>query len=107
MKALMRNGTVARNGHTLQVQLLCSGEIKIAVEVYAARVAQMKHDKGCPRDEFYQSGAASVGSHRGIAKALRIRTLRPFYGLCPKRGRSRGPGQGGWAARQKRGQSCL
>ena len=47
MKALMRNGTVARNGHTLQVQLLCSGEIKIAVEVYAARVAQMKHDKGC------------------------------------------------------------
>ena len=37
MKALMRNGAVPRRGHTLQVQLLCSGETKIAVEVYPAR----------------------------------------------------------------------
>jgi iron(III) transport system substrate-binding protein len=72
MKALMRNGTVARNGHTLQVQLLCSGEIKIAVEVYAARVAQMKHDKGCPLGmNFTNPAPASVGSHRGIAKGTK------------------------------------
>jgi iron(III) transport system substrate-binding protein len=69
MKALMRNGAVARNGHTLQVQLLCSGETKIAVEVYAARVAQMKHDKKCPLGmNFTNPAPASVGSHRGIAK---------------------------------------
>jgi iron(III) transport system substrate-binding protein len=72
MKTLMRNGTVARNGHTLQVQLLCSGEIKIAAEVYAARVAQMKHDKGCPLAmNFTNPAPASVGSHRGIAKTAK------------------------------------
>ena len=30
MKALMRNGTVPRRGHSLQVQMLCSGDFKIA-----------------------------------------------------------------------------
>jgi iron(III) transport system substrate-binding protein len=72
MKALMRNGAVARRGHTLQVQLLCSGETKIAVEVYPARVAQMKHEKGCPiAMNFPDPTPGSVGSHTGIAKGSR------------------------------------
>ena len=45
---LVRNGAVPRRGHTLQVQLLCSGETKIAVEVYPPRVMQMKYEKKCP-----------------------------------------------------------
>ncbi|MGH7833239.1 MAG: ABC transporter substrate-binding protein [Candidatus Binatia bacterium] len=69
MKGLMRNGTVARRGHTLQVQLLCSGETKIAVEVYPARVAQMKHEKNCPIAMNYPNPTpGSVGSHVGIAR---------------------------------------
>ncbi|MBI2211411.1 MAG: ABC transporter substrate-binding protein, partial [Deltaproteobacteria bacterium] len=72
MKALMRNGTVPRRGHTLQVQLLCSGETKIAVEVYPARVAQMKHEKGCPISMVFPNPTpGSLGSHAGIAKSAR------------------------------------
>jgi len=70
MKALMRNGTVARRGHTLQVQLLCSGEIKIAAEVYPLRVAQMKREKKCPIDMVFTNPTpGSLGSHTGIAKS--------------------------------------
>jgi iron(III) transport system substrate-binding protein len=70
MKALMRNGAVPRRGHTLQVQLLCSGETKIAVEVYPARIAQMKHEKGCPLEMVFPNPTpGSLGSHSGIAKS--------------------------------------
>jgi len=70
MKALMRNGAVPRRGHTLQVQLLCSGETKIAVEVYPARIAQMKHEKGCPIEMVFPNPTpGSLGSHSGIAKS--------------------------------------
>ena len=69
MKALMRNGAVPRRGHTLQVSLLCAGETKIAVEVYPARVAQMKHEKGCPAKMVFPNPTpGSIGSHAGIAK---------------------------------------
>jgi iron(III) transport system substrate-binding protein len=72
MKALMRNGTVPRRGHTLQVQLLCSGETKIAVEVYPPRVLQMKHEKGCPIDMVFPNPTpGSLGSHTGIAKSAK------------------------------------
>ena len=70
MKALMKNGAVPRRGHTLQVQLLCSGETKIAVEVYPARIAQMKHEKGCPLEMVFPNPTpGSLGSHSGIAKS--------------------------------------
>jgi len=69
MKALMRNGAVPRRGHTLQVQLLCSGETKIAVEVYPPRVLQMKHEKGCPIGMVFPNPTpGSLGSHTGIVK---------------------------------------
>lgn len=48
MRGLVANGVVVRRGHTLQTQLLCAGESKVAVELYAYRVAQMKHEKSCP-----------------------------------------------------------
>ncbi|MGH7825802.1 MAG: ABC transporter substrate-binding protein [Candidatus Binatia bacterium] len=72
MKALMRNGAVPRRGHTLQVQLLCSGETKIAVEVYPPRVLQMKHEKGCPIAMVFPNPTpGSLGSHTGIAKSAK------------------------------------
>jgi ABC-type Fe3+ transport system substrate-binding protein len=68
MKALMRNGTVARNGHTCSAAAVQRRD-QNAVEVYAARVAQMKHDKGALWDEFYQPGARLCGSHGGSPRA--------------------------------------
>jgi iron(III) transport system substrate-binding protein len=72
MKGLMRNGAVARRGHTLQVQLLCSGETKIAVEVYPPRVMQMKYEKKCPIAMVFPNPTpGSLGSHTGITKAAK------------------------------------
>lgn len=48
MRGLVANGVVVRRGHSLQTQLLCAGESSVAVELYAYRVAQMKHEKKCP-----------------------------------------------------------
>jgi iron(III) transport system substrate-binding protein len=72
MKALMRNGAVPRRGHTLQVQLICSGDTKIAVEVYPPRVMQMKHEKKCPIAMVFPNPTpGSLGSHTGIAKSTK------------------------------------
>jgi iron(III) transport system substrate-binding protein len=80
MKALMRNGAVARRGHTLQVQLLCSGETKIAVEVYPPRVLQMKHEKKCPiAMVFPDPTPGSLGSHTGIAKTAKSPHAAALY----------------------------
>ena len=72
LKALMRNGAVPRRGHTLQVQLLCSGETKIAAEVYPARVMQMKYEKKCPIAMVFPNPTpGSLGSHTGIVKSAK------------------------------------
>jgi len=72
LKALMRNGAVPRRGHTLQVQLLCSGETKIAAEVYPPRVMQMKYEKKCPIGMVFPNPTpGSLGSHTGIAKSAK------------------------------------
>jgi len=72
LKALMRNGAVPRRGHTLQVQLLCSGETKIAAEVYPARVMQMKYEKKCPIAMVFPNPIpGSLGSHTGIVKSAK------------------------------------
>jgi iron(III) transport system substrate-binding protein len=69
MKALMRNGTVPRRGHSLQVQMLCSGDFKIAVEVYPPRVMQMKYEKKCPIAMVWPNPTpGSLGSHTGITR---------------------------------------
>jgi iron(III) transport system substrate-binding protein len=72
LKSLMRNGAVPRRGHTLQVQLLCSGETKIAAEVYPPRVMQMKYEKKCPIAMVFPNPTpGSLGSHTGIAKSAK------------------------------------
>jgi iron(III) transport system substrate-binding protein len=47
VEGLMKNGAVVRRGHTLQAQLLCAGEFKIAVEIYPDGLLRMKQG-GCP-----------------------------------------------------------
>ena len=80
MKALMRNGAVPRRGHTLQVQLLCSGETKIAVEVYPPRVLQMKYEKKCPIAMVYPNPTpGSIGSHAGITKTAKSPHAAALY----------------------------
>jgi iron(III) transport system substrate-binding protein len=80
MKALMRNGAVARRGHTLQVQLLCSGETKIAVEVYPPRVMQMKYEKKCPIAMVFPNPTpGSLGSHTGITRTAKSPHAAALY----------------------------
>jgi iron(III) transport system substrate-binding protein len=47
VEGLMKHGAVVRRGHTLQAQLLCAGEFKVAVEIYPDGILRMKQD-GCP-----------------------------------------------------------
>jgi iron(III) transport system substrate-binding protein len=47
VQKLLANGTTVRRGHTLQAQLLCAGEFKIAVEIYPDAILRMKQN-GCP-----------------------------------------------------------
>ena len=49
VEALMKNGAIVRRGHTLQAQLLCAGEFKIAVEIYPDAILRMKQG-GCPTE---------------------------------------------------------
>jgi iron(III) transport system substrate-binding protein len=68
--ALKRNGLMPRKGHTLQTQLLCAGEFKIAVELHAYHIVGFKREKGCPIGmTFTDPTPASTGSHVGITKA--------------------------------------
>jgi iron(III) transport system substrate-binding protein len=65
---LLQNGTIIRRGHTLQLELLCAGEVKIGVELYPDSVARMKHEKGCPVDIVYPDPTpAQLGTISGIA----------------------------------------
>ena len=67
LRKLMRNGMVVRRGHTQQIQLLCGGEFKIGVELYAYRVAQFKHERKCPAAISYPNPTpGSTGSLSGI-----------------------------------------
>jgi iron(III) transport system substrate-binding protein len=47
VEGLMKNGALVRRGHTLQAQLLCAGEFKVAVEIYPDAILRMRND-GCP-----------------------------------------------------------
>jgi iron(III) transport system substrate-binding protein len=69
VKKLMLNGAVVRRGHNQQIQLLCGGEFKIAVELYAYRVAQFKHEYKCPVDfSFPDPTPGSIGSMAGVSR---------------------------------------
>ena len=66
VQKLLANGTTVRRGHTLQAQLLCAGEFKIAVEVYPDAILRMKKN-GCPATiVFANPTPAVVGGNYAI-----------------------------------------
>ena len=66
VQGLIDNGALVRRGHTLQTQLLCAGEFKVAVELYPDAVLRMK-EKGCAASiVFPDPTPAQVGGAIGI-----------------------------------------
>jgi iron(III) transport system substrate-binding protein len=67
LEGLIKNEAVVRKGHTLLTQLLCAGEFKSAVELYAYRVAELKH-KGCPIELIYPNPTPGAITPLVVAK---------------------------------------
>src|SRR6185503_2914182 len=66
VEKLLANGASVRRGHTLQGQLLCAGEFKIAAEVYPDGILRMKQ-KGCPAEIVFPNPTpALAGGNYGI-----------------------------------------
>jgi len=68
MNGLVANNIIIRKGHTLLTQLLCSGEFKVAPELYAYQVARMKHERGCPIGFNFPNPAPSSMTPLAMAK---------------------------------------
>src|SRR5881296_1528003 len=61
-----RQRASVRRGHTLQAQLLCAGEFKVAVEIYPDAILRMKQ-KGCPATIVFPNPTpALAGGNYGI-----------------------------------------
>ena len=68
MASLVKNDVVVRKGHDLLTELLCAGEFKGAIELYAHRVAYAKHVEGCPVEMIYPDPTPGALTHLLIAK---------------------------------------
>ena len=68
LQAISKNEVVVRKGHTLLTQLLCAGEFKAGIDLYAYRLADVKHTKGCPVEISYPDPTPSTPSPMVIAK---------------------------------------
>ena len=68
LQAISKNDVVVRKGHTLLAQLLCAGEFKAAIDLYAYRLADLKHTKGCPVEISFPDPTPSTPSPMAIAK---------------------------------------
>ncbi len=68
LRGLVKNKVLVRRGHTLQTELLCAGEFKVATELYAYRVIQMKREKGCPVDVIYAKRVSGSITPVALAK---------------------------------------
>jgi iron(III) transport system substrate-binding protein len=74
LQAIMKNDVVVRKGHTLQAQLLCAGEFKAAIDLYAYRLADLKYTRGCPVEIVYPDPTPATPSPVSVIK----RTPRPY-----------------------------
>ena len=73
LEGIIKNDVAIRRGHTLMAQLLCAGEFKAAIELYAFRVAELK-EKGCPVKMVFPDPTPGAGSSLIVAKHSR----RPY-----------------------------
>jgi len=67
LEGIIKNDVAVRRGHTLITQLLCAGEFKAAIELYAYRVAELKH-KGCPIKIIFPKPTVGAGTPLVISK---------------------------------------
>jgi iron(III) transport system substrate-binding protein len=74
LQGISKNDVVVRKGHTLMAQLLCAGEFKAAIDLYAYRLADMKHTRGCPVEISYPNPTPATPSPIGVVK----KTPRPY-----------------------------
>lgn len=74
LQAISKNDVVVRKGHTLMAQLLCAGEFKAAIDLYAYRLADLKHSRGCPVEISYPDPTPATPAPIGVVK----KTPRPF-----------------------------
>jgi iron(III) transport system substrate-binding protein len=74
MQAISKNDVVVRKGHTLLAQLLCAGEFKAAIDLYAYRLADLKHTRGCPVEISFPDPTPATPSPVGVIK----NTPRPY-----------------------------
>jgi iron(III) transport system substrate-binding protein len=74
LQGISKNEVVVRKGHTLLTQLLCAGEFKGAIDLYAYRLADLKHSKGCPVEISYTDPTPATPSPLVVAK----RSPRPY-----------------------------
>jgi len=74
LQAINKNEVVVRKGHTLMAQLLCAGEFKAAIDLYAYRLAYLKHTRGCPVEISYPDPTPATPSPVGVVRT----TPRPY-----------------------------
>jgi iron(III) transport system substrate-binding protein len=67
LQALIKNDASVRAGHSLMAQLLCAGEFKTAMELYAHRIADLK-EKGCPAELVFPGPTIGAGGFLYVAK---------------------------------------
>ena len=67
LQGLVKNDVAVRSGHTLMTQLLCAGEFKAAIELYAHRAAELKA-KGCPLEMVFPDPTIGGGVPLHVAK---------------------------------------
>lgn len=74
LQGISKNDVVVRKGHTLLTQLLCAGEFKAGIDLYAYRLADLKNSKGCPVEISYTDPTPAAPSPLVVAK----KSPRPY-----------------------------
>ena len=74
LQGISKNDVVVRKGHTLLTQLLCAGEFKAGIDLYAYRLADLKYTKGCPVEISYTDPTPATPSPLVVAK----KSPRPY-----------------------------
>jgi iron(III) transport system substrate-binding protein len=74
LQGISKNDVVVRKGHTLLTQLLCAGEFKGGIDLYAYRLADLKNTKGCPVEISYTDPTPATPSPLVVAK----KSPRPY-----------------------------
>jgi len=67
LQALIKNEASVRAGHSLMAQLLCAGEFKTAMELYAHRIADLK-EKECPAELVFPGPTIGAGGFLYLPK---------------------------------------